>query len=139
MEAAKSSIVIGIFTDLRRATKAVEQLCMAQFHHCTQCNAKMYIGSELTINPVTAQELLDTLTSTLESQEELRYYSKELMKRNRIIVVVKPSERVNEARDILLRQGAYDATTHSPCHLPEAAMNIHGGLYNPNIPQGTGL
>lgn len=142
MKTATGSIVVGIFTDIHRATQAVEQLCVAEFHNWTRCNAAMFItrdviGTPFKLSTITIQDLLDALAFTPLSQDECCYYQKELLKKNRIIVVVQPPERVQEARDILLRHGAYDALTHIPCHIPETVMNIHIGFYNPNIPQGT--
>ena len=142
MKTVKSSIVIGIFTDIHRATRAVEQLCVAEFHNCTQCNAAMLIpqgivGTPIKLSAITIQDLLVILAATPLSQDERCYYQQELQKKNRIVVVVQPTERVQEARDILLRHGAYDALTHIPCHVPESVMNIHVGFYNPNIPQGS--
>lgn len=142
MNTTAGSIVVGIFTDILRATQAVEQLCVAEFHNWLHCNAAMFIareviGAPITISTITVQDLLSKLASTSLSQDDLDYYQKELHKKNRIIVVVQPPERALEARDILLQHGAYDAFTHIPCHVPEAVLNIHLGFYNPNIPQGT--
>lgn len=139
MEQTCVPIIIGIFTDLHRATIAVEQLCMAQFHHWTRCSVKIYIGSELTINAITHQEFLEALQESQESAEATSYYIKEIVKRNRIAVVVRPPERAHEARDILLRQGAYNALTHHPCYLPTTILNVHVSSYNPNIPLGTSI
>ncbi|GHO42810.1 hypothetical protein [Ktedonospora formicarum] len=139
MEHTCVPIIIGIFTDLHRATTAVEQLCMAQFHDCTCCSVKVYIGSELTINAISSQELLEALHGSHESEEVVSYYMKEIVKRNRIAVVVRPPERAHEARDILLRQGAYNALMHHPCCVPTTILNVHVDSYNPNIPLGTSI
>lgn len=78
------------------------------------------------------------------SEEEARYYERE-MKNGHIIILVKADKRKQEALDIFHENCAYDAGVHfdnnEGTHLEPARIN-HYTLeeeYNPNIPSGATL
>jgi hypothetical protein len=79
------------------------------------------------------------------SEEEARYYEREL-ETGHTIVTVDAGERKQEALDILRRNSAYDASTAPDLTQEETVplpaqhkSNVHDNDYNPNIPSGATL
>jgi len=92
------SLVAGIFQDETQAQQAMADLQNAGFSD-DQIRYSVHKGGS---------GILDSLMGLGFSQDEANYYNSEFMA-GRTIVTVKASDRAQEAYDILMRHGAYDA------------------------------
>jgi len=119
MEQAESSYVIGVFRDHALAKQAIDELRHAGFRddqiHLPGSGSSTggfldglvhkWMGNE-------DGESLDALANQGLSPSELEYYQGQL-EAGRTIVAVQSYGHQQEARDILNRLGAYDASNHA--------------------------
>jgi len=92
------SLVAGIFQDETQAQQAMADLQNAGFSD-DQIRYSVHKGGS---------GILDSLMGLGFSQDEANYYNSEFMA-GRTVVTVKTNDRAQEAYDILMRNGAYDA------------------------------
>lgn len=120
MEQSEPPFAIGVFRDRALARQAIDELHQAGFR-----DDQIWLpGSETStggfldgfVHRLIGDDnhhSLDALTQEGFSPSEVEYYRHELEAGN-TVVVVEAYGRRQEARDVLNRFGAYDASTHSP-------------------------
>src|SRR5579872_4699901 len=94
----RSSIVAGVFSDDAQAQQAMADLQNAGFSN-DQIRYSVHKGGS---------GILDSLRDLGFSQNEADFYNSEF-EAGRTVVTVKTDDRQQEAYDILMRNGAYDA------------------------------
>ncbi|MFL5588109.1 MAG: YsnF/AvaK domain-containing protein [Ktedonobacteraceae bacterium] len=121
MAMTESSLVVGIFRDRALANQAIDELGRAGFRDDqvrlagqTAAGGGLleHLASALSGHEATGGKLPDELASKGVPQDEADYYQHEA-DAGRAIVLVESYGHQQEARDILHRYGAYDASTHA--------------------------
>src|SRR2546421_2671839 len=121
METTQSPMVVGIFRERTLAEQAIEELRHAGFRDDQVRLAGQtaptgglldHLASALSGHETTGGELPEELASKGVPQDEADYYQHEA-DAGRAIVLVESYGHQQEARDILHRYGAYDASTHA--------------------------
>ena len=131
------STVAGVFRDQRLADQARAELRDAGFsddriHASGAGSVGGFLKSLFTGQAATSGSFSNELADMGISNEEAQYYTDEYKHGNSVIAVEAPG-REQEARNILLRNGAYDyAMTHNPVG-PTPSMQ----QAPPNMPAGT--
>jgi stress response protein YsnF len=120
MEQAEPPFAIGVFRERALAKQAIDEL-----HHAGFRDDQVWLPGSGTsgggfLDGLVSrmmgdehQRSLNALAGHGLSQSEIEYYQHEL-EAGHTVVVVQSYGRQREARDILNRFGAYDASTHSP-------------------------
>ena len=121
MAMTESSLVVGIFRDRALANQAIDELGRAGFRDDQVRLAAQtapagglldHLASALSGHETTGGELPEELVSKGVPQDEADYYQHEA-DAGRAVVLVESYGHQQEARDILHRYGAYNASTHS--------------------------
>ena len=121
MATTESPIVVGIFRDRTLTKQAVDELRRAGFRDDQVRLAGQeaptggfldHLASALSGHEATGEKFPDELVRKGVPEDEADYYQQELGA-GRAIVLVESYGHQQQARDILRRYGAYDASTHS--------------------------
>jgi len=120
MATSEHPIVVGVFRDRALAKQAIDELRHVGFRddeisvdgHASRAGGLIdHLASTLMGHETGDGRLTDELVSKGVPQNEADYYQQEV-EAGRTVVVVESYGHQQEARDILYRFGAYDASTH---------------------------
>ena len=120
MATTERPIAVGVFRDRALAKQAIDELRHTGFRddeisvdgHATRAGSLIdHLASTFTGQGAVDGKLSDELVSKGVAENDAHYYQQEV-EAGRTVVVVESYGHWQEARDILYRFGAYDASSH---------------------------